>query len=235
MFSIIHEPVHGIIYKNSKKEKRVMRHSEIHKFCDTTLNRVLEGLRSYNKDVKYGYIQRDLTNEEVEYLKLFEEEIETDEAAPTPIPSPRWHTARMSVRPQTPISLSSEAKVERLLALPIPPPSLLSHWSSPLPQIPSPPLPPLPSSLHLPLHVPTSLPLPSSPLPPLSASLFIPPLVDRREDILEAKLPPCKRLCLTAPTSRYKVGESSTVVPRPTRGHRADYGFIHTMDAEIRR
>ncbi|GJW08150.1 hypothetical protein Tco_1570573 [Tanacetum coccineum] len=42
MFSIIYEPVHGIIYKNSKKEKRVIRHSEIHKFCDTTLNRVLE-------------------------------------------------------------------------------------------------------------------------------------------------------------------------------------------------
>ncbi|GJV89145.1 hypothetical protein Tco_1533083 [Tanacetum coccineum] len=76
MFSIIYEPVHEIIYKNHKKEKRVMRHSEIHKFCDATLNRVLEGLRSYNNDVKYGYIQRDLTNEEVEYLKLFEEEIE---------------------------------------------------------------------------------------------------------------------------------------------------------------
>ncbi|GJV25668.1 hypothetical protein Tco_1378363 [Tanacetum coccineum] len=39
MFSIIYEPVHGIIYKNSKKEKRVMRHSEIHKFCDATLNK----------------------------------------------------------------------------------------------------------------------------------------------------------------------------------------------------
>ncbi|GJU91850.1 hypothetical protein Tco_1304273 [Tanacetum coccineum] len=51
MFSIIYEPVHGIIYKNSKKEKRVMRHSEIHKFCDATLNRVLEGLKSYNNDV----------------------------------------------------------------------------------------------------------------------------------------------------------------------------------------
>ncbi|GJX29184.1 hypothetical protein Tco_0237263 [Tanacetum coccineum] len=76
MFSIIYEPVHGIIYKNSKKEKRVMRHSEIHKFCDATLNRVLEGLKSYNNDVKYGYVQRELTNDEVEYLKLFEEEIE---------------------------------------------------------------------------------------------------------------------------------------------------------------
>ncbi|GJX54605.1 hypothetical protein Tco_0282974 [Tanacetum coccineum] len=49
MFSIIYEPVHGITYKNSKKEKRVMRHSEIHK---------------------------ELTNDEVEYLKLFEEDIE---------------------------------------------------------------------------------------------------------------------------------------------------------------
>ncbi|GJW96688.1 hypothetical protein Tco_0178496 [Tanacetum coccineum] len=52
MFSIIYEHVHGIIYKNNKKEKRVMRHSEIHKFFDATLNRVLEGLKSYNNDVK---------------------------------------------------------------------------------------------------------------------------------------------------------------------------------------
>ncbi|GJZ58409.1 hypothetical protein Tco_0613903 [Tanacetum coccineum] len=75
MFSIIYEPVHGIIYKNSKKEKRVMRHSEIHKFCDATLNRVLEGLKSYNNDVKYGYVQKDITKDETKYLKLFEEEI----------------------------------------------------------------------------------------------------------------------------------------------------------------
>ncbi|GKD10647.1 hypothetical protein Tco_1190332, partial [Tanacetum coccineum] len=102
----------------------------------------------------------------------------------------------------------------------------------PLPQIPSPPLPPPPSSLHLPPPVPTSLPLPSSPLP---VSLFIPPPVDRREDIPEAELPPRKRLCPTAPTSRYEIGESSTVAPRPTGGHRADYGFIGTMDAEVRR
>ncbi|GJT21861.1 hypothetical protein Tco_0891798 [Tanacetum coccineum] len=78
MFSIIYEPVHRIIYKNSKKKKRVMRHLEIHKFCDATLNRVLEGLKSYNNDVKYGYVQREFTNDEVEYLKLFEEEIEVD-------------------------------------------------------------------------------------------------------------------------------------------------------------
>ncbi|GJZ34675.1 hypothetical protein Tco_0580492 [Tanacetum coccineum] len=75
MFSIIYEPVHGIIYKNSKKEKRVMRHSEIHKFCDAMLNRVLEGLKSYNNDIKYEYVQKDLTKDEAKYLKLLEERL----------------------------------------------------------------------------------------------------------------------------------------------------------------
>ncbi|GJV66358.1 reverse transcriptase domain-containing protein [Tanacetum coccineum] len=68
-------------------------------------------------------------------------------------------------------------------------------------------------------------PTPPSP-PPFHinlASLFIPPLVDRREDTPEAELPPCKRLCLTALTSRYDVGESSTAAPRPAGGHGIDY------------
>ncbi|GJW42496.1 putative reverse transcriptase domain-containing protein [Tanacetum coccineum] len=80
----------------------------------------------------------------------------------------------------------------------------------------SPPLPP-PPSLHLPPPVPTSLLLPSSPLPPLPALLFIPPPIDRKEDVPETELPPYKRLCPTAPTF---------VV---------NYGFIGTIDAEIRR
>ncbi|GKE74993.1 hypothetical protein Tco_1537034, partial [Tanacetum coccineum] len=163
------------------------------------------------------------------------EAFKTDKAAPTPVPPPRHHTARMFVRPQTPIPLPLKVGVERLFALPIPPPSPLSPWSYPLPQIPSPPLPPPPSSLHLPSHVPTSLPLPSSPLPPLLVSLFIPPPVDRRDDIPKAELPPRKRLCLINPTLTYEVGESLTAAPRPIGGHRADYGFIDTMDAEIRR
>ncbi|GJV99565.1 hypothetical protein Tco_1554817 [Tanacetum coccineum] len=75
VFSIFYEPIHGIIYINSKKEKRVMRPSEIHKFCDATLRRTLEGQKSYYNDVKYGYVQKELTNDEVEFLKLFEEEI----------------------------------------------------------------------------------------------------------------------------------------------------------------
>ncbi|GJX53840.1 hypothetical protein Tco_0282209 [Tanacetum coccineum] len=68
MFSIISEPVYGIIYKNSKKEKRVMRHQEIHKICDATLKRVLEGLKSYNNYVKHGYVTPILSKEDVEYL-----------------------------------------------------------------------------------------------------------------------------------------------------------------------
>ncbi|GKE42407.1 hypothetical protein Tco_1469691, partial [Tanacetum coccineum] len=140
------------------------------------------------------------------------EALKTDEAAPTPVPSPKLHTARMSVRPQTPVPFPSEAEVEGLLALPIPPPSPLTPLSSPLPQIPLPPLPPPPSSPHLPLPVPTSLPL--------------------LEDTPEAELPPRKRLCLTAPALRYEAGESSTAAPRPTGGHGTDYKFIGTVDAE---
>ncbi|GKF75552.1 hypothetical protein Tco_0224996, partial [Tanacetum coccineum] len=65
--------------------------------------------------------------------------------------------------------------------------------------------------------------------------MFIPSPVDRREDIPEAELPPRKRLCLTALTSRYEVGESSTTAPRPVGDHGIDYGFIGTLDAETRR
>ncbi|GJV30768.1 hypothetical protein Tco_1391168 [Tanacetum coccineum] len=37
---------------------------------------VLEGLKSYNNDVKHGYVNPNLSNEDVEYLQLFEEEID---------------------------------------------------------------------------------------------------------------------------------------------------------------
>ncbi|GJT00990.1 putative reverse transcriptase domain-containing protein [Tanacetum coccineum] len=115
--------------------------------------------------------------------------------------------ARKTVRLEPPMSPSMEACIVEYVVAPTPP-SPLSPWSSLLPQMPSPPLPPPLSSLHLPPHVPTSLPLPSSPLPPLPTSLFIPPLVDRKEEIPEAELPPRKRLCLTASVLRDEVGDS---------------------------
>ncbi|GJZ38010.1 hypothetical protein Tco_0584201, partial [Tanacetum coccineum] len=34
------------------------------------------GLKSYNNDVKHGYVTQSLSNEDVEYMQLFEEEIE---------------------------------------------------------------------------------------------------------------------------------------------------------------
>ncbi|GJR47293.1 hypothetical protein Tco_1315396 [Tanacetum coccineum] len=58
---------------------------------------------------------------------------------------------------------------------------------------------------------------------------------DRRADVPEVTLPPRKRLCV-APGPKYEVEEcSSAPTARPTGGFRADYGFVGTLDAEIRR
>ncbi|GJW07896.1 hypothetical protein Tco_1570319 [Tanacetum coccineum] len=87
----------------------------------------------------------------VEETKPFE----TDESAATPPPHPAYRvTARISIRDEPPTPFWSDIEVARLLAIPTPPPSPLSPWSSPLPQIPSPPLPvspPPPASLTYPL------------------------------------------------------------------------------------
>nr|GEX53158.1 hypothetical protein [Tanacetum cinerariifolium] len=70
------------------------------------------------------------------------EPFETNESAATPPPHSVYRvTARISIRPQTPISLPSDTKIARLMAIPTPPASPLSLLSSPLPHIPSPPLP----------------------------------------------------------------------------------------------
>ncbi|GJZ36769.1 hypothetical protein Tco_0582960 [Tanacetum coccineum] len=88
-----------------------------------------------------------------------------------------------------------------------------------------------------------SLPLPPpiilSHTRPVAPSSGTPPLhllsTDRREDRPEVCLPPRKRLCSTQ-GPRYEIGESSAAAAaRPIRGRRADYGFIDTMDTEIRR
>ncbi|GJR08501.1 hypothetical protein Tco_0791153 [Tanacetum coccineum] len=75
------------------------------------------------------------------------EPFETNESATTPPPHPAYRvTTRISIRDEPPTPFWSATEVSRLLAIPTPPPSPLSLWSSPLPQIPSPPLPvsPLP-------------------------------------------------------------------------------------------
>ncbi|GJZ60115.1 hypothetical protein Tco_0615931 [Tanacetum coccineum] len=58
---------------------------------------------------------------------------------------------------------------------------------------------------------------------------------DRREDVPEVTLPPRKRLGIALGPA-YEVGESSSAAAaRPAGGLRADYGFVATMDREIRR
>ncbi|GJW73801.1 hypothetical protein Tco_0133171 [Tanacetum coccineum] len=87
-----------------------------------------------------------------------------------------------------------------------------------------------------------SLPLPPpiilSHTRPDAPSSGIPPLhllyTDCKADRLEVTLPPRKRLGI-ALGPRYEVGESSSAAAaRPARGLRPDYGFVATMDREIR-
>ncbi|GJX70618.1 hypothetical protein Tco_0307789 [Tanacetum coccineum] len=166
---------------------------------------------------------------------------------------------RIIVRLQASISLPPEAEVERLLAIPTPPPSppisLLPPsagerlarctappaLSSPLPM----PSPLLPSS-GCPTQIQTlriastqalvnavTAALPSPPLLPLPPYLYIPPPVDSMVDIPESEKPPRKRSCLFALGSRYEIRESSTA--RPTGGRGVDYGFVSIIDDEARR
>ncbi|GKC46801.1 hypothetical protein Tco_1064523 [Tanacetum coccineum] len=54
----------GLVYENSKQEKRVMDIKEIPKFCDATLKRVLEKMKKFNLNVKHGYADPDLSVED---------------------------------------------------------------------------------------------------------------------------------------------------------------------------
>ncbi|GJW04512.1 putative reverse transcriptase domain-containing protein [Tanacetum coccineum] len=121
--------------------------------------------------------------------------------------------ARKTVIPQTPIPFPPEVEVDKLLVLPTPPPSPLSPWSSPLPQIPSPPLPV--SSLRLPLLSPlTTSPTDTrAPLGYKAAGIRVRallPSTSHRTNIPEAKMLPRKRACFTTPAPGFEVGESST-------------------------
>ncbi|GKB23943.1 hypothetical protein Tco_0863344 [Tanacetum coccineum] len=94
-----------------------------------------------------------------------------------------------------------------------------------------------PSTSHPPpLGTPPSGTPPLLPIPaPTSSPFLLLPSTDHRAVRPEVCLPPWKRLCI-ALGPRYEVGESSSApTARPTRGFRADYGFVATLDKEIRR
>ncbi|GJR06212.1 hypothetical protein Tco_0529196 [Tanacetum coccineum] len=175
------------------------------------------------------------------------EPFETDESAATPPPHPAYRaTSRISIRDETPISLPPREEVERLLAMPTPSSSLLSLWSSPLPQIPSP---------LLPVSSPVPMLSPSPPTSPIrllgyraamirlraeaastSHSLPLPPPIipsHTRPDAPPSGTPP---LHLLSADRRADRPESlSATAARPTGGLRADYGFVATIDKEIMR
>ncbi|GJS85026.1 hypothetical protein Tco_0751567 [Tanacetum coccineum] len=77
-------------------------------------------------------------------------------------------------------------------------------------------------------------PLLHTPLPESSPPLLL-PSTNCRANVPKVTLPPQKRLCI-ALGPRYEIGEcSSAPTARPTRGFRADYSFVGTLDADIRR
>ncbi|GJZ80561.1 hypothetical protein Tco_0645555 [Tanacetum coccineum] len=176
-----------------------------------------------------------------------DEDEEEEEEHPAPadsVPPVHRMTARISIRDEPSISLPPREEVERLLALTTPPPSPLTPLSSPLPHIPSPPFPASPPAspirplgyraamIRLRAETPSTshpLPLPTS-SPPLQLLSS-----DHRTDRPEITLPPRKRLGIDL-GPRYEIGESSAAAAtRPIGGRRADYGFVGTMDTEIRR
>ncbi|GJV45767.1 hypothetical protein Tco_1430303 [Tanacetum coccineum] len=135
----------------------------------------------------------------VPIVKLVSPHERTEPVIPPPSTNITTTGARITIRLQASISLPPEAEVERLLAMPTPPPSPLTSLLPPFPKErlarcmapfahSSPP--------HALIDAVTAA-LPSPPLPPLLPSLYIPPPVDRRDDLPESELPPRKRLCLS--------------------------------------
>ncbi|GJZ22044.1 hypothetical protein Tco_0559083 [Tanacetum coccineum] len=126
-----------------------------------------------------------------EYIPLEDEhEFSAEEQPLPPVVSPTL---------QASISLPPEVEVERLLAMPTPPPSPPISLSPPsagerLARI---------ASTQALVDAVTAA-LPSPLLPPLPPSLYIPPPVDHRDNITESERPPRKRSCLFALGSRYE-------------------------------
>ncbi|GKC87599.1 hypothetical protein Tco_1148248, partial [Tanacetum coccineum] len=162
------------------------------------------------------------------------EPFETDESVATPPPHLAYRvTARISIRDEPPTPFWSDTEVSRLLAIPTPPPSPLSPWSSPLPLAPPP-------------HV--------SPTYPLG---YIAAIIRLRAEALSTSYSPPPHIILshtkadtppsgtppsgTPPLVPISLQTSSPSLlltmeqtgPRPSGGFRADYGFVATMDREI--
>ncbi|GJU99035.1 hypothetical protein Tco_1328306 [Tanacetum coccineum] len=145
-------------------------------------------------------------------------------------------TSRISILAQAPTPFWSVAEVDRLLAILSPPPPaspthLLGYRAAMIWLRAEAPYTSHPPPLGIPPSgIPTLLPIPA---PTSSPSLLL-LSTDHRVDALEVCLAPQKRLCISFGL-RYEVRKSlSAPAARPSRGFRADYGFVATMDREIR-
>ncbi|GKD99424.1 hypothetical protein Tco_1387408, partial [Tanacetum coccineum] len=164
------------------------------------------------------------------------EPFETDEFAATPPPYPAYHvTARISIPAPVP--------THQIGSMPAGLPDFLAHISTIITTFPmvittspdtfsttTPDTTTTTTSDSLTTTTSIITNAPSSGTPPLH---FL--STDRREDRPEVTLLPRKRLGI-ALGPRYKIGESSSVATaRSAGGLKAHYGFVATMDKEIRR
>nr|GEW77189.1 hypothetical protein [Tanacetum cinerariifolium] len=150
------------------------------------------------------------------------EPFETDESAAIPPPHPAYRmTARISIPALVPIPAWSDSEVARLLAMSTPSSSLLSPLSYHRLGFLFHHYPRYYHHLHLcyPQHY--------------LLALFLLWAIGGRPEVT---LPSQKRLGIALGPG-YEVGESSSAAAaaKPTEGLRADYGFVATMDSEIRR
>nr|GEW90205.1 reverse transcriptase domain-containing protein [Tanacetum cinerariifolium] len=183
---------------------------------------------------------------------------EEEEEHPNPVESvvvtlPAADQPHLQRRQSLPVPAWSDSEVVRLLSMYTPPSSPLSPLSSTLPQIPFPPLPPI---LSPPLPVLSPAPPPSlihslgypaamirlraeaastSHSPPLPPPFILSPT---RSNVPSSAIPP--PLPISAPTSSPPLQlpsareSSSVVATRPAGGLMVDYGFVATMEREIR-
>ncbi|GJW43241.1 hypothetical protein Tco_0072040 [Tanacetum coccineum] len=137
----------------------------------------------------------------------------------------------MAIRTRRRHRSSSGKMLMWVLALPTPPPSPLSPYSSPLPQIPSPPLPIPPPSPISPTYVEGSL---GSRAAGIRQRDALPSQIHETE-IPEMWLPLRKRLCRTTPGPGCEVGESSAAGAArqfgPTTAEADLYGFTDMLEA----
>nr|GEW18209.1 hypothetical protein [Tanacetum cinerariifolium] len=75
-YTITFLPFIGLIYENSKKEKRIMDIDEISKFCNATLKKVLKNVKKINLDVKHGYADPALSKDVANFMKFYKEYIQ---------------------------------------------------------------------------------------------------------------------------------------------------------------